>query len=167
MPTETTMIRRIHRLQQMTVGDLRIEWLKLYGEPTRSRNRDYLWRRLAWRVQELAHGGLSSAAKARIDQLAPDSFTRARTPQNGNGVPPARDHDQHQHRGHRDPRLPSPGTVIVREYKGRELRLTVLDDGYELDGTCYGSLSQAARAATGSRWNGPLFWGLRKRIRKT
>ncbi len=57
--------------------------------------------------------------------------------------------------------------MIVREYKGRELRLAVLDDGYELDGTCYGSLSQAARAATGSRWNGPLFWGLRKRNRKT
>ncbi|MCP4006266.1 MAG: DUF2924 domain-containing protein, partial [bacterium] len=160
------VIRQIHRLQQMTVGDLRLEWMKLYGEPTRSRNRDYLWRRLAWRVQELAHGGLNNAAKAKIDELASKSFSRARTPHNGNGVAPAGDH-QHQHRAHRDPRLPSPGTVIVRQYKGRELRLSVLDGGYELDGTHYGSLSEAARAATGSRWNGPLFWGLRKRNRKT
>ena len=60
---ETSVIRRIHRLRQMTVGELRIEWLKLYGEPSRNRNRDYLWRRLAWHVQEIAHGGLSNRAQ--------------------------------------------------------------------------------------------------------
>ena len=77
---ETSVIRQIHRLRQLTVGELRIEWLKLHGEPSRSRNRDYLWKRLAWRVQELAHGGLSDAAKQRIEELAPDGFERARTP---------------------------------------------------------------------------------------
>ncbi len=166
MATETSVIRQIHRLREMTVGELRVEWMKFYGEPTRSRNRDYLCRRLAWRVQELAHGGLNRAAKAKIDELAPESLSRARTPHNGNPAAPVGDHDQRLHRVHRDPRLPSPGTVIVRQYKGHELRLSVLDEGYELDGTHYGSLSEAARAATGSRWNGPLFWGLRKRTRK-
>ncbi len=163
---ETTLIRRIHRLREMSVGDLRIEWLKLYGEPTRSRNRDYMYRRLAWRVQELAHGGLGDAAKARIDQLAPDSFTRARTPQNGNAAAPADDHDQHQHRVHRDPRLPSPGTVLIRQYKGQEIRVVTLDDGFEWDGRRYASLSAVAGAVTGSKWNGLLFFGLTERSRR-
>ncbi len=162
---ETTLIRRIHRLREMTVGDLRLEWLKLYGEPTRSRNRDYLWRRLAWRVQELAHGGLSDAARAKIDELAPDSFTRDRTPQNGNGAAPVDEHHQHQPRIHRDRRLPVPGTVLTRQYKGQEIRVVALDDGFEWDGRRYGSLSAVAKAVTGQKWNGWLFFGLTKRKR--
>ncbi len=67
----------------------------------------------------------------------------------------------------RDPRLPSPGTVITRTYRGRELRLLVLSDGFELDGVHYRSLSEAARAATGSRWNGRLFFGLTERKRRS
>ncbi len=166
MATETSVIRRIHRLQEMTVGELRVEWQKLYGEPTRSRNRDYLCRRLAWRVQELAHGGLSDAAKAKIEELTPDSFTRARTPQNGNGVAPTGDHDQHQHRGHRDARLPSPGTVITKSYKGRELRVTVRDSGFEFEGTIHTSLTALAKEITGCKSiSGWLFFGLTQRKR--
>ena len=56
-----SVIAQIEALRKMTVGDLRREWERLYGEPTRSCNREYLWRRLAWRVQELAYGGLSCA----------------------------------------------------------------------------------------------------------
>ena len=66
----------------------------------------------------------------------------------------------------RDPRLPSIGAVLTRQYRSRELRLLVLDDGFELDGVHYRSLSEAARAITGSRWNGRLFWGLTERKRK-
>ncbi len=164
---ETSVIRRIHRLREMTVGDLRLEWLKLYGEPTRSRNKQYLWRRLAWRVQELAHGGLSNAAKVKIDELAPDSFARARTPQNGNGAVPAGGRDQHQHRDQRDPRLPAPGTVITKSYKGRELRVTVRDSGFEFDGTIHTSLTALAKEITGCKSiGGWLFFGLTKRKRR-
>lgn len=161
------MLREISRLRELSVADLRAEWLRLYGEPSRSRNRDYLWRRLAWRVQELADGGLSDSARARVVELARTGFCRARTPaeidgplQDGPGtevttpLPPWRGQ-----------RLPPPGTVIVRNYKGKELRLVVLTDGCELDGIRYGSLSEAARAITGSKWNGRLFWGLSKRKR--
>ena len=66
----------------------------------------------------------------------------------------------------RDPRLPPPGSTIAREYRGQTLRLQVLDNGFELDGIHYDSLSEAARVVTGQRWNGPLFWGLRDRKRK-
>ncbi len=163
MPTETSVIRQIHRLRQLTVGELRVEWLKLYGEPARHRNRDYLWKRLAWRVQELAHGGLSDRAKPRIEDLAPDGFTRARTP---NVAPPVADPAKPAGR-QRDARLPSPGTVLTRQYHGNEIRVLALDDGFEWDGRHYRSLSAVARAVTGQRWNGLLFFGLTERKRKS
>jgi len=160
-----TIIKEIQALQRMSVGELRVEWQRLYGEPTRSRNKTFLWRRLAWRVQELAHGGLPDDTKGRILALAPATFTRAQTPPRfGSALglvasPPGSS-------PRRDPRLPAPGSIIMREYRGQTLRLQVLDDGFELDGVRYESLSEAARVVTGQRWNGPLFWGLRDRKRK-
>ena len=165
---DNTVIRRIHALRQMTVAELRCEWERLYGEPTRSRSRDYLFRRLAWRAQELAHGGLSDRTKAKIDQLAPGSFTRSRTPREAlNAAVAANQPKADPIPGpKRDPRLPVVGSVITRTYRGRELRLLVLEDGFELDGAHYRSLSEAARAVTNSKWNGRLFWGLTERKRK-
>ena len=164
MPTDNTVIRRIHALRQMTVPELYREWNQLYPDrPTRSRNKDYLYRRLAWRIQELHHGGLSNHARDRIDQLAPNSFTRARTshvPHDALNAPETRQKPR------RDRSLPPPGTVLVRAYKGSELRLVVHDDHFELDGQAFHSLSSAARHVTGSKWNGRLFWGLTDRKRK-
>jgi hypothetical protein len=154
----------------MTVAELRQEWETLYGEECRSRNRDYLFRRLAWRVQEIAHGGLSNAAKARIDELATDTCTRYQTPREALDAATAvnvKTTTMTPPRSKRDPRLPSPGTVIVKNYKCRELRLVVHEDHFELDGRSFLSLSEAARHVTGSRWNGRLFWGLTQRRRKS
>ena len=164
MPTETSVIRRIHALRQMTVAELQCEWERLCGEPTRSRNKQFLYRRLAWRIQELQHGGLSDRTRNRIDELAPDSFVRAPAP---HALHDAVDGAQTVRKRPRDSRLPSPGTVIVKAYKGRELRLVVHDDHFELDGQSFRSLSEAARHVTGSRWNGRLFWGLTSRKRKS
>jgi len=159
-----SIIKDIHALQRMSVGQLRVEWERLYGEPTRSRNRTYLWRRLAWRVQELQLGGLSDAAKARILSLAPAAFVRSQIPP-GFQAGPTETPPSPGPRTRRDPRLPAPGSTIAREYRGQTLRLNVMDDGFELDGVHCDSLSEAARVATGARWNGPLFWCLRERKR--
>jgi hypothetical protein len=159
-----SVISRIQAFRQMSVAQLQDEWFRLYGEPTRSRNRDYLWKRLAWRVQELTHGGLSDRARDRIDQLAPDGFTHARTP--NHATPVADPEPKPQQRPTRDPRLPSPGTILSRQYHGREIRVLVLKDGFEWDGQHYGSLSAVARAVTGQKWNGRLFFGLTKRRRR-
>lgn len=161
---QTNVIAEIAALKKMTVAELRGEWDRLYGEPTRSRNRDFLYRRLAWRIQELQQGGLSSNARNRIDELAPDSFVRARTPQ-----PPqdASERLETTRKPRRDPRLPLPGTIITKAYKGRELHLLVLDDGFEWDGRHFRSLSAVARAVTGARWNGRLFFGLTHRTTKS
>jgi hypothetical protein len=161
------VISQIQALRGMSVSQLRIEWERLYGETTRSRNRDYLWKRLAWRVQELKYGGLSNAAKQRLRELAPTTLTyvRAQRPRgfDPEAVPvlPA----PTTAKTVRDARLPAPGSVINRKWRGRDLRLLVRDDGFEIDGVVYGSLSEAARGVTGQRWNGPLFWGLRTRKR--
>ena len=154
-----SMLSEIAKLQRMPVADLQAEWIRLYGEPTRSRNRRFLFRRLAWRIQELQHGGLNDAAQNRIDELAP-KFTRARTPAAAPTTLPG------EHRPRRDPRLPSPGTLIVKTYKGRELRIVVRDDGLELDGMMYATATALAKAVTGSKSiNGNLFLGITKRKR--
>jgi hypothetical protein len=155
----STVIGKINRLREMTVGELREQWFKLYGEPTRSRNRTYLWRRLAWRIQELEYGGLSGAAKARLEELGYVEFRRARTP--GDAIPDAASSPRR-----RDPRLPAPGTVITKVYKGRELRVTVRDDGLELGGTMYPTATALAKTVTDSKSiNGWLFLGITKRKR--
>ncbi|MBZ5637435.1 MAG: DUF2924 domain-containing protein [Acidobacteriia bacterium] len=164
---EGSVIREIQRLRAMSVGELREEWRRLHGEDCRSKSKDFLYRRLCWKTQELAYGGLSAAAKTRIAELAPDTFVRARVPIGlaPPAVEPALVEEPPLTR--RDPRLPSPGTVISRQYHGRELRLLVLDDGYELEGVRYASLTEAAKAATGSHWNGKLYWGVTQRKRKS
>jgi hypothetical protein len=156
--------QQIARLQAMTVGELRVEWERLYGEPTRSRNRVFLWRRLAWRVQELQFGGLTDVAKRRLGELAEEPFRRARMPNGfstGVVMAPPRPSSTR-----RDPRLPSTGSTLVRKYRGDEIRVVVLEDGFEWSGRRFDSLSEVALAVTGSKWNGWLFFGLTKRTRK-
>ncbi len=161
-----TVTARIDALRLMTVAELRIKWRELYGEDTRSCNRVYLWRRLAWRVQELAYGGLSERAKARIEELNRDDDLRMlpprrwKPPTNGKDAPPG---PQEKRRPLRDPRLPRPGATLTRRYRGHDIRALVLEDGFEYEGRHYASLSALAREITGQRWNGLLFFGLTKR----
>jgi len=161
-----SVISQIAALQKMTVGQLREKWKELYGgEETRSFNRTYLWRRLAWRVQELAYGGLSERAKARIAEINHDDDLRFLPPRTWSppaNTAPAPTSRQDEH-AVRDSRLPSPGSVITRQYKGQEIRVTVTDAGFEWQGRPYRSLSAVARNVCGQRWNGFLFFGLTRR----
>jgi hypothetical protein len=154
--SDTSIVDEINRFRQMTVGELRIEWERLYGEPSRSRNKEFLFRRCAYRVQELVYGGLSDTATTRLAELTPSGFVRAQIPR-GYVPGPAKPI--------RDRRLPLPDSTLVRRYKGVDVRVVVLDDGFEYDGRRYDSLSEIAFAVTGSHWSGPLFFGLRKRSR--
>ena len=109
-----------------------LQWLRLYGEPTRSANRDFLFKRLAWRVQELAYGGLGDQAKQRLAELVPDNLIRATTPNVAPPVAnPASPAESTQPR--RDPRLPAVGAVITKQYKGAELRVVVRGEGFEFE----------------------------------
>ena len=149
-------------LQQMTTGELQARYRELYGEPTRSRNKRYLQKRLAWQIQANAEGGLSQRALDRIEELAPLAPVRWRQPISEGTAGQGRA-EANSAAPDRDPRLPAPGSVITRTYKGAAYQTTVLEDGFEYQGQRYRSLSKIAREITGTNWNGFLFWGLQKR----
>ena len=148
----------------MTAEELRGEYATLYGETTRSGNRSWLAKRVAWRMQRLAHGGLSPAALARADELADGADLRLNPPPGHD--PAAATLDTPAQGGGddlpRDPRLPAPGSVLARPYKGTTVLVEVRRDGFLYRGELYPSLSAAAAAATGSHLNGFRFFRLAK-----
>jgi len=169
-PEQASVIAQIAAIQKMTVGQLREKWKELYdGEETRSCNKQYLFRRLCWRVQELQFSGLSERAKARIAELNKDDDLRFLPPRTWTPSAIAAPAPTSRQPGYivRDPRLPSPGSVITREYHGREIRVAVLEKGFEWEGRPYRSLSAVAHAVTGQKWNGLLFMGLTRRNGRT
>ena len=153
--TQASIAAQIAQLQGMTVGELREEYLKVFGEEARSRNRTWLWKRVAWRVQELEYGGLSERAKRRLQELMPDAEIALRVPRGR--FREIRDLAIHQTR---DSRLPRPGTVLMKQYRGQRIVVEVLHDGFNYEGQVFRSLSAVARAITGTQWNGWAFFGL-------
>jgi hypothetical protein len=149
---------RIEALRQMTVAQLHEEWRRVMGEEPRSRNRVWMWRRLAWAIQAKEYGGLSERAKRRIEELIP--LAEAWMPIGKRALERRLSPAPIQKR---DSRLPKPGTVLTRPYKGRTLAVTVLEDGFEFDGRKYPSLTAITTAVTGSHWNGMHFFGLKRR----
>ncbi len=170
--TITNVAARLAELQQLTVGQLRERYLELYGAPTNTRNKKYLQKKLAYRIQELAEGGLSGKALKRIDELAETAPIRHR--QNGTDEEaspeeiveaaaepeaPATDKPNREKKS-ADPRLPAVGEFITKTYKDSEYQVQVLEEGFEFSGRKYKSLSKIAKEITGTVWNGFLFFGL-------
>ena len=158
--------REIAALQRMTPKELRLRYAEAFGEPTRSGNRAYLVKRIAWRLQSLAEGDLSARARRRAAELARDAEIRVTAPPTLNVHTAAT--AAHGAKGRvrpadaADPRLPRPGTILIRPYKGEEVRVTVQDDGFEYEGQLFRSLSAVAKAVTGTHTNGYLFFKLGK-----
>ena len=145
------MAQRIAAIQLMPVPELVTEYTRLFGQAPHCRNRTWLWRNVAWKMQELHYGGLPEDARARLEQIIDDHIRpRFEAAAAGRKAPAATD-------------ALHPGTVLVRDWHGRQVRAEVTDAGFVVDGVPYTSLSAAARAVTGQRWNGRLFWGLTKR----
>ena len=154
--------REVAALQRMTVKQLREKYAEVFGETTTTGNRTWLVRRIAWRVQALAEGDLSERAKARATELARDADLRlspptSRTDPPGGPTGPTRAKDV---RSPADGRLPPPGTILTRKYKGGVVQVKVLAEGFEYDGQVYGSLSAVAKAVSGNHCNGFLFFRL-------
>jgi hypothetical protein len=152
---DDALIDEIDKLRTLSVADLRARYLELFGEETTSRNKDYLFKRIAYRMQEKKYGGLTPRARARAELLAEDAPIRRRLLTNADAPevvrpPPSK----------RDPRLPPAGTELRRTFEGVEHVVTVLDDVFMFRGKTYRSLSLIAREITGTRWNGYGFFGL-------
>ena len=158
---ETAMRKEIDELSRMPVCQLREKYLEVFGEEARANHKQFLFRRIAWRIQALAEGGLSERARRRALEIANDADLRIRAPKTKFGdvtLDPKLSVSRKVAR--LDPRLPPPGTYLEREYKGRRVIAKVLVDGFEFDGEIYRSLSAIAHEATGTKWNGFVFFSL-------
>ena len=134
------VIGKVAALPSLENDELKKLWQELFDEPAPRKKRNYLIPRLAWRIQELAYGGLSDNAQDRIERLM----------RSKEELKPA----------NRRVRRPAVGTKLIREYQGIEHHVTVTRNGFEYQGRTFGSLSHIAREITGTRWSGPLFFGL-------
>ena len=148
MSTDTTV--HIAELQQLPMRDLRDRWRALIGADPPRYNRRFLVRRLAYRLQELAYGGLSQAARARMDDL----LAQAGCDELGSFQI-----KKQIARGRRE--MPVLGTRLIREWNGQPHEVTAVQGGFAYRGRRYPSLTAIAELITGTHWNGPAFFGVR------
>ncbi len=155
--SQQTLLKEIMDLQALSREQLLERYSQLFnGEMPATTHKVFLWRRLAYRMQELAYGGLSEQAQTRLKEL-----TQQYDPVNNKALrPPSKVTKTSRKRTHRDRRLPIPGTVIVKNYKGTDLHVKVLEKGFEYNGRVYSSLSAVATDITGDHWSGFKFFRL-------
>jgi hypothetical protein len=150
----------IAALPRLRVSELRAKFAAVFGDPTHSHNKVWLVKRIAWRLQALAEGDLSQRARQRAAELVHDADLRLSPPRtdlvpSDPAEPPAP-----TLRLPTDDRLPRPGTILTRRYKGRTLQVHVLDHGFRFEDQVYRSLSAVAKAVTGSHCSGHFFFRL-------
>ena len=142
------ILARLAALKTTPTPKLKEQWRQLFESEPPAFNRRYLESRLAYRIQELAYGGLKPETVRRLEKLGEEL--------DGGRVDvrkrPANDR-------------PIAGTRLIREYQGVEHCVTVRDDDFEYQGRPYKSLSAIARAITGTPWSGPVFFGLKSSAR--
>ena len=151
---ESESIRHeIDHLRHKTVAELKVRYGELFGEASRSNHKQFLVRRIAWRLQALAEGDLSERARERALSLARDAELRLSAPRESSGVATTAGR-------HRDARLPSPGTILSRAFRDQNIAVHVLEKGFQYEGAVYRSLSAVARHISGTQWNGFSFFRL-------
>jgi hypothetical protein len=142
---------RLMALKTLPTPDLKQQWRDLFANEPPPFNRRYLESRIAYRIQELAYGGLKPETIRRLERLGEEL-------DGGN-------HSKRSLRLDRD--HPITGTRLLREWQGVEQIVTVTANGFEWQGRPYKSLSAIARAITGTRWNGWVFFGLKNHRSRT
>ncbi|MCA9055117.1 MAG: DUF2924 domain-containing protein [Planctomycetaceae bacterium] len=154
--------REVTLMEEMTVDQLRTKYAEVFGEPCRSRHKQWLIKRIAWRMQANEEGDLSERARKRAAELANDADLRMTPPREPRATKGAEQRTKTVAAKVRPATTLLPGTVLTRKYKGQTVRVTVLaDGGFECHGQRYKSLTAVAKAVTGKHWNGHHFFGLR------
>jgi len=134
----------IASLSKLSIDELREPWKAMFGKaPSCDISRSFLTRAIAYRLQEKAYGGLKPATRRLLVEFAHDDA-------NGSALAAA------------PSRIVQPGAVLVREWRGISHQVSVLEKGFSFRGKRYRSLSEVAREITGTRWSGPLFFGLKR-----
>jgi hypothetical protein len=153
-------------LQRLTTRQLRQCYLETFGEAVRSNNKTWLMRRILWRWQALAEGDLSERARQRAAELACDADLRLMAPRPGKfrvtATPPRNAHAVNSFIAPlpRDSRLPAPGSLLTRSYRGQTIEVKVLTEGFEYQGRIFSSLSALAKEITGTHCSGFRFFHL-------
>jgi hypothetical protein len=149
---DEVLTKQVTALRAAPLETVRQTHRELFGEEPRSRNRHCLVRRIVWRWQANAKGGLSERARQRAFEIANDADVRVLAPRRGP--------NSQLGKGRFDGRIPAAGTVLSRDYRGSTLVVKILAHGFEYQGRRYRSLSAIASEVTGTRWNGLAFFGL-------
>ena len=148
--------QEIEKLRGMEVPELIERYREVFTKEPRIKHREWLWKRISWRIQEMKFGGLSRVAKAKLEELISEiDLPQSESQRTVSGALK---------------RLPKPGdppvgTVLTRTWHGKEIQVRVVEGGYECEGVVHKTLTAAATAITGSHWNGRLFFGLVERRR--
>ena len=143
MGADPAVEAELDRLPAMPIADLRKRYRELFRtEPPKAFGPDLLRRSIAHTIQEKAYGGLPPATRRLLDQMVKAASAKP------NGRLEL-------------PRRIKPGSELVRTWNRRTYRVKVMADGFAYDGKTFASLSEIATAITGTRWNGPRFFGLR------
>jgi len=164
---DTAVLREMESLRRASMADLRKKYQEVFQEATRCKHREHLFRRIAWRLQALAEGDLTERARGRAQQIAQDGDLRINAPRDfftvgGERVQTTGNGNRRQ----QDRRLPLPGALLSRKWKGRTVLVEVLAKGFRYENRQYASLSAIATAITGTRWNGLTFFGLTRPARR-
>jgi hypothetical protein len=147
-PTDPAVEAELDRLAVMPIGQLRLRYRELFRtEPPTAFGPDLLRRSIAYRIQEKAYGGLSGSTQRLLAQLVKVAIAKP----NGRLVLP--------------PRI-KPGSELVRTWNGKTYRVMVMADGFSHGGKTFTSLSEIASAITGTKWNGPRFFGQRSALQR-
>lgn len=141
--SELELSRKLAALADLTAPQLRDEWRRLYRDQPPRLSRDLLVRAIAYRMQELAYGGLSKATQRKLQALTKELESKGSVVSDPS------------------PRI-RPGARLVREWRGRTHMVVVTEDGFEYARKAYSSLTQIAQAITGAHWSGPRFFGLNR-----
>ncbi len=154
--------KEVAAMERMTVDQLRTKYAEVFGEATNGRHKEWLIKRIVWRMQANVEGDLSERARRRAMELANDADLRVTAPRQPKPTADAEERTKTVAMKIAGNYELLPGTVLTREYKGNTIRVRVLDDGFEHEGERYKSLTAVAKAVTGKHWNGFHFFGLRK-----
>jgi len=141
-------------LKNAPAEELLKRYKELYGEDATGTHKTYLWRKIAYKLQEQEHGGLSAKAKGKLKALI-EEFD----PINNKSLRPDKPM-VNQQTSVKDKRLPIPGTMITKEYKGTSYQVKMLEKGFEYNAKIYKTLSAIAKEISGAHWNGYLFFNL-------
>jgi len=160
---DNAVLMEIESLRRASLAVLREKFREVFLEETSSRHREHLFRRIAWRLQALAEGDLTERAITRAKEIAQDADLRKVAPEDFfslEGKPIQTTPGDRNRRRQPDSRLPLPGAMLRRKWKGRTILVEVLAKGFRYENQQYTSLSAIALAVTGTRWNGLAFFGL-------